>query len=216
MDLPRGTLHGKQEPQRRFIPLSYFASFYNGYQWFADINPVWGQSIDIVYRHTPFKGPYQGEPLLRERHPLFSRHPIRTTACFYKGLREPEPPRLPLRQPDPFRPRLRLRVLKDTGKGGRQLHLPALQPGLEPGARAPLQALLRQSFRRLRCGNEGRTSVTIAPPAWSSVSEFTCSQSKCPLFWEHGDITGLTSMINIFGRTALISYSASGLTCSVC
>ncbi len=43
-----------------FIPISYFASLYNAYQWFADINPVWGQVIDIVYRHTPFPGTTSG------------------------------------------------------------------------------------------------------------------------------------------------------------
>ncbi|MBN1497952.1 MAG: hypothetical protein JXA07_14360, partial [Spirochaetes bacterium] len=43
-----------------FIPLTYYASFYNGYRWFADINPVWGQSVDIAYRHTPFRGNTDG------------------------------------------------------------------------------------------------------------------------------------------------------------
>ncbi|OHD66164.1 MAG: hypothetical protein A2176_07945 [Spirochaetes bacterium RBG_13_51_14] len=47
----------------QFIPISYFASLYNGYRWFADINPVWGQTLDIVYRHMPFRGPYQGSLL---------------------------------------------------------------------------------------------------------------------------------------------------------
>lgn len=39
-----------------FIPISYYASFYNGYQWFADIHPFLGQVIDVVYSHTPFRG----------------------------------------------------------------------------------------------------------------------------------------------------------------
>ncbi|HOT43932.1 MAG TPA: hypothetical protein PLC28_03515 [Spirochaetota bacterium] len=46
-----------------FVPISYFASFYNGYKWFADLYPVWGQSIDIVYRHTPFRGHTKGSLL---------------------------------------------------------------------------------------------------------------------------------------------------------
>ncbi len=46
-----------------FVPISYFASLYNGYKWFADIYPVWGQSIDIVYRHTPFRGHTKGSLL---------------------------------------------------------------------------------------------------------------------------------------------------------
>ena len=44
----------------QFIPISYFASLYNGYQRFGDIHPAWGQTIDIIYRHTPFAGPYHG------------------------------------------------------------------------------------------------------------------------------------------------------------
>ncbi len=55
MDLPSRYFTENRNHNGGFIPISYFASFYNGYQWFADIHPVWGQSIDIVYRHTPFK-----------------------------------------------------------------------------------------------------------------------------------------------------------------
>lgn len=47
----------------QFIPITYYASFYNGYQWFADIHPVIGQSIDIIYRHTPFRGATRGSLL---------------------------------------------------------------------------------------------------------------------------------------------------------
>ena len=47
----------------QFVPISYFASLFNGYQRFADIYPVWGQSVDIVYRHTPFKGSSYGSLL---------------------------------------------------------------------------------------------------------------------------------------------------------
>jgi hypothetical protein len=57
-----------------FTPLTYRFSFFRGYQWISDLNPVWGQTIDIVFRHTPFKGDYHGR--------LFSAQ----TSLFFPGL----------------------------------------------------------------------------------------------------------------------------------
>jgi len=60
MDLEERYFTGGRNHNGQFIPISYFTSLYNGYQWFADIHPVWAQTIDIIYRHTPFPGPYHG------------------------------------------------------------------------------------------------------------------------------------------------------------
>lgn len=43
-----------------FLPMTYDLHFSRGYQWTRDINPVWGQTIDLSYSHTPFKEDYQG------------------------------------------------------------------------------------------------------------------------------------------------------------
>ena len=43
-----------------FLPVRYALSFARGYAWVKDINPVWGQFIDLSYSHTPFKGDYRG------------------------------------------------------------------------------------------------------------------------------------------------------------
>jgi hypothetical protein len=43
-----------------FFPVSYWLSFFRGYSWLKDIYPVWGQSVDISYTHTPFEGDYKG------------------------------------------------------------------------------------------------------------------------------------------------------------
>lgn len=57
-----------------FTPLTYRFSFFRGYQWVSDLNPVWGQTAEIVFRHTPFKGDYHGR--------LFSAQ----TSLFFPGL----------------------------------------------------------------------------------------------------------------------------------
>lgn len=57
-----------------FMPLSYTASFSRSYQWLRDINPKWGQSLSLIYKHTPFGGDYTGN--------IFSVH----SYLFFPGL----------------------------------------------------------------------------------------------------------------------------------
>jgi hypothetical protein len=63
MNLPARYYTPSRYHNGQFIPITYFVSLYNGYLGFGDINPVWGQSVDVSYRHTPFGGPYSGELL---------------------------------------------------------------------------------------------------------------------------------------------------------
>lgn len=75
----------------RFIPLTYFASLYNGYRWFGDINPAWGQSVDIVYRHTPFNGANYGS-LLSISGTLWFPGILKNHSLFFQGGYEMQRP----------------------------------------------------------------------------------------------------------------------------
>ena len=42
-----------------FASISYWMYFFRGYQWIKDLNPEFGQSIKIMYSHSPFKSDYK-------------------------------------------------------------------------------------------------------------------------------------------------------------
>lgn len=63
MNLPSRYFTTTRNHNGPFVPLTYYASFFNGYNKFGDINPRWGQSLDASYTHTPFGGNYRGSIL---------------------------------------------------------------------------------------------------------------------------------------------------------
>jgi hypothetical protein len=44
----------------KFFPLTYQANYTSLIQGERDFNPKWGQNINIIFKHTPFKGDYRG------------------------------------------------------------------------------------------------------------------------------------------------------------
>jgi hypothetical protein len=75
----------------RFIATSYFATFSNGYFRFADINPCIGQTLNVIYKHTPFKGRYRGS-LFSASGTLFFPGVWRNHSLFIQGGYERQTP----------------------------------------------------------------------------------------------------------------------------
>jgi len=44
-----------------FLPYLFGFTFFNGYQWYRDINPVWGQYLTVNYFGTPDKSNFNGK-----------------------------------------------------------------------------------------------------------------------------------------------------------
>ncbi|MBN2357658.1 PD40 domain-containing protein [candidate division KSB1 bacterium] len=75
-----------------FRPLHYAVRFFRGRGAYADIMPVWGQTVEMGYRHTPMGGDYHGRLFYVNSTAylpgLFKRHGLRLGCAFERQQAE--------------------------------------------------------------------------------------------------------------------------------
>jgi len=70
-----------------FTPITYYMTFDRLTQWTYDINPRWGQVLNLYYSHTPFKTDYHGQ-MLSSTATFFFPGIFRSNSLYFEGAFE--------------------------------------------------------------------------------------------------------------------------------